>query len=322
MDWTGKEVVITGAGGFIGSHLTERLIGLGAHIRAMTHGDRPDNLAHLQDAPPDNLKIVGGDLLDAPFIHQTIEGADTVFHLAAVTSVAYSYEHPEETIATNGIGTLNVCAAARAHNVRRLVHTSTAGVYGNTQDDQPITEAHPVTACNPYTAGKLAGDYAAQTYHLSYDLPVTTIRLFNTYGPRMGQYLIMPTIIQQLLQGPDLKLGDLRPTRPFVYIDEIVDAFLAMAEAEGVIGDLIHFGGQDDTSMQQLVQRIAALMDCPCNILRDETRIRPEKSEIFRVCVNTQKAKNRLGWQPKIALNEGLQATIDWMARTQNRSTP
>lgn len=325
MDWTGRRVVVTGAGGFIGSHLTERLLRLGASVRAMVHGDpqlRPGWLARLEPELRDRLEMAGGDLRDASAIRQLIEGADTVFHLGAVTSVAYSYRHPEETFAVNAIGTLHVCEACRAANVRRLVHTSTAGVYGNAIEDKPIAEDHPVMACNPYTAGKLAGDMAAQTYHLSYDLPIAIIRLFNVYGPRMGRYLIMPTIIEQLLQGPDLHVGDLTPIRPFLYVADVIEAYLSMACAEGVLGEVVHFGSEESISMADLVSLIARLMNTPYRVVTDPSRLRPGKSEIYRVRVDCAKARRLLSWRPKVPFEQGLQATIGWLRASVLGETP
>lgn len=312
MDWNGRLVAVTGAGGFIGSHLTERLLSLGAQVRAFAHGKH----AYLENAKKragDALCVTDGDIRDEAAVRRLIDGADTVFHLAAVTSVAYSYEHPAETIEVNTLGTLRVCEACRAAGVRRLVHTSTAGAYGNAIADAPIGETHPVTACNPYTAGKIGGDFVAQTYHLSYDLPVATIRLFNVYGPRMGRYLIMPTVILQLLDGPDLRLGDLTPIRPFTYVDDIVAAYLAMAEADSAVGEVVHFGTEESVSMADLVNRIARLMKVEYRIVRDAARLRPPKSEIFRVRVDSAKARHMLNWRPVTPLDMGLETTIAWI---------
>ena len=323
MNWQGRQVVVTGASGFVGGHLTQRLLGLGAQVRALVHGDpryRAGSLTGLGATWGGALQVVGGDLRDASCVRALIEGADTVFHLGAVTSVAYSYDHPEETIATNTLGTLHVCEACRAAGVRRLVHTSTAGAYGTARDNAPIAETHPVMACNPYTAGKLGGDFAVQTYYLSYDLPAVTVRLFNAFGPRMGRFLIMPEVIEQLLRGPDLQVGDLRPTRTFVYIDDIVEAYLAMACAEGIEGELVHFGGQEEISMENLVQRIAGIMNMAVRIQTDPARMRPDKSEIHRVFPDCTKAQSLLGWSPQVSLDDGLRATIAWLASAQGRA--
>ena len=312
LDWNGRPVLVTGAGGFVGSHLVEQLLARGARVRAMVHGDplyRPGHLAGLEHPA---LELIGGDVRDAAFTRAATQGMDTIFHLAAVTSVAYAYAHPEETLQTNGLGTQHICAGAREAGVRRLVHTSTAGVYGNAREEAPIAETHPVMGCNPYTSGKLAGDFTAQAYHLSYDLPVTTVRLFNVYGPRMGRYLIMPAIIQQLLKGPALHLGDLSPTRTFTYVDDIVRAYLRMAEVEEMLGETVHFGSTNAISMRELVEKIAAIMAVPYELIQDPARLRPAKSEIYRIQVNHEKATRVLGWTPEVSLEEGLRRTIVW----------
>lgn len=310
MDWNGVRVAVTGAGGFVGSHLTERLLSHGANVKGMTHG-KP---GHLAGCAHPNLTLHDGDLCDADFVHQFIAGAEYVFHLGAVTSVAYSYDHPEETVHTNVLGTLNVCAAARAAGIRRMVHTSTAGVYGNAEGGLPITEDHPVHGCNPYTAAKLGGDHVAETYWLSYNLPVATVRLFNVFGPRMGRYLIMPTIIEQLLQGPELRLGDLTPTRTFTYVDDIVDGFLLAATRDEALGQVIHFGAERVISMGELADMIAEIMGVQYNLVQDPSRLRPEKSEIYRVVVDSSRARTQLGWSPDVGLEPGLRRTIEWFS--------
>jgi dTDP-glucose 4,6-dehydratase len=309
MSWKDKTVTVTGAAGFIGSHLTERLLEQGARVRAMTHG-RP---GHLEGMRHPGLTLHDGCLLDQDYVRGCIAGAQGVFHLGAVTSVAYSYDHPEETVRTNVLGTLHVCAAAREAGVERLVHTSTAGAYGNAEGGRPITEAHPVRGCNPYTAAKIGGDQVAETYFLSYDLPVTTVRLFNVFGPRMGAYLIMPSIISQLLEGPELRLGDLSPTRTFTYVDDIVDGFLRASVSDAALGELVHFGAERVITMRELVDIVADIMQVQYELLQDASRLRPAKSEIFRVSVDSSKAERLLGWRPTIGLEEGLRRTVAWM---------
>jgi nucleoside-diphosphate-sugar epimerase len=316
MDWRDRPVTVTGAAGFIGSHLTERLVRAGAKVQAMVHGDpryRTGHLAELVAANPPNLTLLGGDLCDAGAVRKAVDGADTVFHLGAVTSVAYSYDYPAETIAVNTQGTVNVCAAAQAAGVRRLVHTSTAGSYGNAQGDRPITEDHPIVACNPYTAGKLGGDHVAETWRMSYGLPVTTVRLFNVYGPRMGRYLIMPQVMEQLLRGDDVRMGDTTPTRTFTYVDDIVAAFLAMAASDQAEGELVHFGSEESISMGELVHRIAAVLGREARIITDPAKLRPAQSEIFRVRVDSAKARRLLGWSPEVSLADGIERTLAWL---------
>lgn len=313
-DWQGRRVVVSGAGGFIGSHLTECLLEAGAEVAAMVHLGP----GHLAGNTHPSLHSTAGDLREPDFARQCVEGADTVFHLGAVTSVAYSYAHPQETVATNTLGTAHMCAAARRAQVRRFVHTSTAGVYGDAQKGQALTEMHPIRAFNPYTAGKLGGDHVAEAYYRSYDLPVCTVRLFNVYGPRMGRYLVIPAIIGQLRQGPEVHLGDLRPTRPFVYIEDIVGAFLKMAAAENVVGEVVHFAGAQEVSIREVVERISALMGRVPSIVCDRGRLRPPKSEIFRVRADCAKAAGLLGWKPHISLDTGLRKTIDWFQDQEN----
>lgn len=317
MDWQGRKVLVTGAGGFIASHLTERLLGLGAHVRATVHGDeqyRTGFLATARRQSGDRIDVRGGDIRDAAFARSCVMGMDTVFHLAAITSVAYSYSHPEETMATNVMGTLNICEAARETQVRRLIYTSSAGVYGDAEGGAPITETHPVRGCNPYTAGKLGGDFVAETYYRSYDLPVATVRLFNAYGPRMGRYLIMPTIIQQALRQPVIRLGDLTPTRNFTFVEDIVSAFVRMAEVDAAIGEVVHFGSPTTISMGDLARMIFEVMNKEVRIETDAARLRPGKSEIRTVIADCSKARDLLEWEPRVTLAEGLKRTVEWIA--------
>jgi len=313
MQWKDLPVIVTGASGFIGSHLVERLIAEGAQVTAMVHGDPQFRSGYLANKDLPGLRVVGGDLRDADFVRRAVADHDTVFHLGAVTSVQYSFAHPTETLEVNVLGTNHVCSAARAAGVRCLIHASTGGSYGNAHGNQPITEAHPLVASSPYVAGKIGADHTVHTYHLSYGLPVATLRLFNAYGPRSGRFLIIPTIIQQFLKGPKIKLGDLTPTRPFIHVRDIVDAFVAVATSEAAVGEVIHFGGPESISMGELVQRIAGLMQLTPEIEQDLSRLRPVGSEIHRQSVDTSKAARLLGWSAHIGLDEGLRETIDWI---------
>ena len=317
MDWKGCKVLVTGAGGFIGSHLCERLLSLGAEVRGIVHGNMRGSVGYLSKVASDhvhNLEICGGNLRDGAFVREATVGIDTVFHLGAITSVAYSYANPEETMITNVFGTLNVCTAARHEHVRRLVHTSSAGVYGAAKGGEPISETHPLAAHNPYTASKLAADFTVESFHLSYDLPVSTCRIFNIYGPRVGRFLVVPTIILQLMRGRELRLGDLTPTRNFTFIDDIITAFMRMAEEDTVVGEVVNFGSTRAITIGELAQLIADLMAKDVAIVSDTTRLRPKQSEIQRVLADSTKAKNLLGWEAEIGLEDGLRRTIDWIA--------
>jgi nucleoside-diphosphate-sugar epimerase len=314
MSLKGKHVLVTGAGGFIGSHLCERLLTKGVVVRAIVHGGGAYPARYLSSLRAPSLLILGGDIRDASFARECVEGADTVFHLAAVTSVAYSYIHPEETIATNVMGTLNVCEAARRTGVRRLVHVSSAGVYGNARENKSIREDHSVQGCSPYTAGKLGGDFIVDSYCRSYELPATTARLFNAYGPRMGSYLIIPTIVLQALYGDEVKLGDLTPTRNYTYVEDVVTALMRMAEEDAVVGEVVHFGSPEVVSMADLARRILGIVGRDVPVVRDESRLRPEKSEIHHVAADCAKARDLLGWEPKISLDDGLRQTVAWVA--------
>ena len=315
MDWHDKEVLVTGAGGFIGSYLTERLLREGAHVRALVFSDREGRMGHLSelnDDYPGKLMPCFGNIRDAAFISSVSRGVDTVFHLAASTSVVYSYWNPDDTIMTNVTGTLNVCTAARHEGCRRVVHTSSAGVYGSATPDEEISEQHPLVAHNPYTASKLAADNIVESFYRSYDLPVTTVRMFNVYGPRVSQFLVIPTIIMQLLETDTVKLGDVTPTRNFTYVDDMVEAFMCVAAADGVEGEVVNFGSQEAVTIGQLAEKIAEIMGKPLQIEREAERVRPSRSEIQRVVADISKARDLLGWEPKVSLDEGLRRTVAW----------
>ena len=316
MDWSDRKVLVTGGGGFIGSHLCERLLRDRASVRAMVHGNMRGTFGYLDEVPADlrgGLEVVGGNIRDTAFVREATRGVDTIFHMAAITSVAYSYANPEETVVTNVFGTLNVCNAARREGVRRMVHTSSAGVYGASRTGSPINEDHPVRAHNPYTASKLAADNVVESFYLSYDLPVSICRIFNTYGPRVGRFLVIPQIIEQLLRDKELRLGDLTPTRNFTYIDDIVTAFIRMAEADDVVGQVVNFGSNRAITIGELAQLVAKLMDVEVEIQMDPSRLRPSKSEIHRVAADSTKARELLDWEPAVTLEDGLGRTIDWI---------
>jgi nucleoside-diphosphate-sugar epimerase len=316
INWNGRPVLITGAGGFIGSHLTEHMLNMGAHVRALIYSDREGRTGYLSRVPEehkDRLQLCFGNIRDASFVNAVTRGMDTVFHLAASTSVVYSFSNPDDTIITNVTGTLNVCSAARHEGVRRLIHTSSAGVYGSLQSGSAITEKHPLKASNPYTASKLAADNIVESFFLSYDLPVVLCRIFNVYGPRVSPFLVIPTIVLQIMEGKELKLGDLSPTRNFTYVDDIVNAFVRMAESDKVAGEVVNFGSSEAVTIGQLAHMIAKIMNVEISVQQDPKRLRPEKGEIHRVVADTSKAKELVNWEPQISLEEGLRRTIAWI---------
>ena len=317
LDWGGRNILVTGATGFIGSHLTERLLSMGAHVRAMAHGTGPGHERFLSQCPETlrpRLDIRGGDLTDRVFVRDVLEGVDTIFHLGAITSVAYSYKYPAETFRTNVMGTYNLCEAARESGIRRMVHPSSGGHYGHAENGSAITEDHPLTGCNPYTASKIGADACCETFYLSYDFPVSICRIFNTYGPRIGQFLIMPTIITQLVASDTIKLGDLRPRRNFTYVDDIVTAFIRMAEEDAVVGQVVHFGSDKGVTMGELVDVIADIMGKKVTVVTDPSRLRPAKSEIQCTLTDASKAAKLLNWRPTVSLRDGLASTCDWIA--------
>jgi NAD dependent epimerase/dehydratase len=314
MEWRGRPVLVTGAGGFIGSHLVERLAGLGAEVTAfLRYTSRGDSgyLSELPDALRPRVTIIRGDLRDESAVAAAMSGADTVFHLGALIAIPYSYVHPRETIDTNVTGTLNVLEAARRLKPRRIVHTSTSEVYGTAQF-VPISEAHPLQGQSPYSASKIAADKIAESYHRAFDVPVTVLRPFNTYGPRQSQRAVIPAIIAQALAGAEVRLGSLWPVRDFTYVGDTVEGFLRAAAAD-VVGAEINLGTGADISIGDLAAKIFALLGVAPRLIVEDQRKRPEKSEVGRLLSDNSRARDRLGWTPSVSLEEGLARTIAWM---------
>jgi len=316
MDWRGRSVLVTGAGGFIGSHLAERLVQEDAQVRAFVRYNSRGDVGLLDLLPPitySKLKIIGGDLGDAEAVRLAARGVDTVFHLGALVSIPYSYLHPREVIETNIVGTLNVLMAARELGIRRIVHTSTSEVYG-TACYVPIDETHPLQGQSPYSASKIGADKIAESFHKTFELPVTTLRPFNTYGPRQSARAVIPTIVTQALTGEEVHLGRLEPARDFTFVSDTVDGFLRVAAAEGVVGEEINLGTGVVVSIRELVKRISSLLGRDLKIVEETDRRRPDKSEVMRLQASAKKALDLLNWQPRVPLEEGLRITIDWIA--------
>ena len=324
MDWKDISVLVTGAGGFIGSHLVERLVAEGARVRALVHYNSRNDPGLLKLLPEDTLvklDLMPADLLDPFAVQQSVEGMDVVFHLGALISIPYSYRHPYHVAETNVMGTLNVLQACRNAGVRRLVHTSSSEVYG-TALRVPIDEDHPLQGQSPYSASKIGADKLAESYFCAYELPVVTLRPFNTYGPRQSDRAVIPTIIAQALTQDVVHLGNLDARRDLTYVTDTVDGFLKVAEAADVEGKTYNLGAGSDITIGELAEKIIKLVGRSVKIEVDEARLRPEGSEVQRLLADNTLAKVDLGWEPRISLDEGLRQTIEWISDHMDFYTP
>ena len=324
VDWTGRSVLVTGAGGFIGSHLTERLVGEGAEVRAFVRYNSRGDLGLLGVLPRETfrqIEILAGDLRDVEAVRTAVKGVDTVFHLGALIAIPYSYRHPREVIETNVMGTLNVLMAGRDHNVRRIVHTSTSEVYGTGQY-VPIDENHPLQGQSPYSASKIGADKIVESFARSFALPVATLRPFNTYGPRQSARAVIPTIITQALTCDEIRLGSLEPKRDFTYVADTADGFMRLAMVDAAIGQEVNIGADSTISIGELVEKILALIGRELPIVTEDVRKRPERSEVFRLWASNRKARELIGWTPTVSLDEGLSRTIEWIRHNLDRYRP
>src|SRR5215472_12116126 len=320
---TQRTVAVTGADGFIGSHLTEELVRRGYRVRAMALYNMWSSAGWL-DTIADDVRacvdVVPGDVRDPASVLELVTGAEAVYHLAAIGSVPYSYRAPRTFVDTNTIGTLHVLEAVRACQTPRLVHTSTSETYG-TARTVPITEAHPLQAQSPYAASKVAADKLVESYYLSFGVPAVTLRPFNTFGPRQSTRAVIPQIITQLATGSrQLKLGALDPSRDFSYVTDTAQAFLAVGEAQAsaVLGELFNCGPGDEVTIGALAAEIAALMNVDADIVQDAQRLRPKDSEVMRLVCDASKLRERTGWRPRLTRGEGLRLTIDWFCHPAN----
>ncbi|MBI3320080.1 MAG: SDR family NAD(P)-dependent oxidoreductase [Candidatus Omnitrophica bacterium] len=312
-DWSGTRVLVTGAGGFIGSHLVERLVALGAKTRALVRYRSNGSWGWLDASPvKGDIDVVAGDVCDRESVRDAMEGIEIVFHLAALIAIPYSYQVPSAFVRTNVMGTLNVLQAAQAVGVARLVHTSTSEVYG-TARQVPIDEQHPLQAQSPYAASKIAADKLAESFGLSFDLPVVTVRPFNTFGPRQSARAIVPTIITQCLTDTKVRVGNLTPTRDLNYVSDTVEGFVRAAMSSRAVGRTIHLGSGRETSVGELVRLIAELSEKPVELEQEPVRMRPQRSEVERLVADHRLANDLLEWQPTVSLEEGLRLTIEWM---------
>ncbi len=315
LNWNGKRVLVTGAGGFIASHLVESLVQNGAAVRAFvrynSRGD-PGLLARLDPHIYNDLEIISGDLRDLPAVQQAVKGTEMVFHLGALIAIPYSYLHPAEVVECNVLGTLNVLLAARDFGCPRVIHTSTSEVYG-TALYVPIDERHPLQGQSPYSASKIGADKLVESFYCSYNLPVITVRPFNTFGPRQSARAVIPTILSQALAGDVLRLGSLETRRDFTYVSDTVSGFLKAAESRGLEGETFNLGSGREVTIAELVELAGGLVGHPLRVLQETERLRPDKSEVMRLLSDNRKAREALGWQPQVSLEEGLQRTLTWM---------
>jgi NAD dependent epimerase/dehydratase len=319
MNWRDKPVLVTGAGGFIGSHLVEKLVALGAQTRVIVQYRSNGSWGWLDTSPvKDQVQVIVGDVRDPDSVSQAMRGSQVVFHLAALIGIPYSYQAPLSYVRTNVEGTMNVLQAARQFQVERVVHTSTSEVYGSARY-VPIDEAHPLQGQSPYSASKIGADMMAQAFCQSFDLPVSIIRPFNTYGPRQSSRAIIPTIISQALTATSIRLGSLSPYRDFNYVQDTVEGFIKIAEGSGAAGDPINIGSGVEISVGELAKLILEILDKDLPIFRDEQRIRPADSEVQRLQADNRKAQNTIGWSPQYTLREGLGLTIEWIRENIER---
>ena len=319
--WNRKKVLVTGAGGFIGSHLVESLVRQGAHVRAFVRYNSRNDPGLLSLLPPEilaNFEILSGDLRDLPAIQSAMHGISHAFHLGALIAIPYSYQHPAEVVETNLIGTLNILLAARDQQVERLVHTSSSEVYGSALS-VPIAETHPLQAQSPYSASKIGADKLAEIFFCAYDLPVVTLRPFNTYGPRQSARAVIPAMITQALARSAIRLGNLNARRDFTFVSDTVAGFLKIARAENICGQTINLGTGQEIRIGDLAQRIMAMLDHPIQIQVETGRLRPEKSEVQRLISDNRLALDQLGWKPLVEFNDGLRQTFDWIAQNLSR---
>ncbi len=322
--WHKKQVLITGAGGFIGSHLAERLVAEGARVRAFVRYNSRGDPGLLRLVPQDvlaKIELLAGDLRDGPAVRAAVEGCQTVFHLGAAISIPYSYLHPMEVAETNFIGTLNVLMACRDLGVERLVHTSTSEVYG-TARQVPISETHPLQGQSPYSASKIGADKMVESFYCTYDLPVVTVRPFNTYGPRQSARAVIPTIITQALTSSTIYLGSLDTTRDFTFVDDTVAGFIKAAETAGVEGSVFNLGVGEEVRIGGLAKMVVQKVGKPVKIVVTPERLRPEKSEVLRLISDNRLARETLSWSPQVTLDQGLERTIEWISKNLERYQP
>jgi NAD dependent epimerase/dehydratase len=316
-----KNILVTGADGFIGSHLTEHLVNEGYKVRAFVYYNSFNSNGWLDSIPSEiknEIEFFSGDIRDPNGVREAMKGIDIVFHLAALIAIPFSYHSPDSYIDTNVKGTLNILQAARDNNVSRVIVTSTSEVYGTAQF-VPITELHPKQPQSPYSASKIGADSIAESFYRSFNLPVTIVRPFNTYGPRQSARAVIPTIITQLLNGADeIKLGDITPTRDLLYVKDTITGFLKIAQCDKLIGQEVNIATQSEITVGGIAKLLIEKINPKAKIITDNIRIRPEKSEVFRLFGSNEKLKLNTDWQQRFSLEKGLDETIEWFSIKEN----
>lgn len=316
-----EKILITGADGFIGSHLTELLVREGYQVRALAQYNSFNHWGWLEDIDCQNaIEIITGDIRDPHFCNKITKDIDTIFHLAALIAIPYSYIAPESYVETNVQGTLNICHAALNHDVTRVIHTSTSEVYG-TARYVPIDEKHPLQPQSPYSASKIGADAMAMSYFHAFGLPVTIARPFNTYGPRQSARAVIPTVITQIADGhKKIKIGDTTPTRDFNYVEDTCRGLYALSRCQQAVGETVNIGSNFEISIADTLVLIRELMNSDVEFIQDQTRIRPKNSEVTRLWCNHQKIKDLTGFHPQISIQEGLKRTINWFTQPSHLS--
>lgn len=317
----GRSVLVTGAGGFIGGHLVERLVRDGARVRALCRYNSRNERGTLDWLDPQVLvevEVLLGELRDFESVAAAVEGMEVVLHLGAQIAIPYSYVNPRDFIEVNALGTMNVAQASLRHGVQRVVHTSTSEVYGTAQT-VPITEAHPLEPQSPYAASKVAADKIMDSYQRSFDLPSCVLRPFNTYGPRQSARAVIPTIITQALAGGPVRLGSLTPRRDLTYVEDTADGFVRAATSDAAIGRTIQLGTNHDVSVGDLVDMVSEILGRELTVETDPARVRPVNSEVERLISGPDLAREVLGWEPQVDLREGLSRTVEWIERNTQR---
>ena len=315
MNWKGCRVLVTGAGGFIGSHLVDELLSQGAEVTAFVHYNARNDWGMLEkryNSKTPHLKVIAGDVTDSFFVKKAVSNKHVVFHLAALIGIPYSYTAPESYINTNVKGTLNIMQNCLDGGVERVIHTSTSEVYG-TAEYTPIDEKHPLKGQSPYSASKIGGDKIAESFHCSFGLPVTTIRPFNTFGPRQSTRAVIPTIISQAMTSHTINLGSLTPVRDLTYVADTVQGFIKFTESKNTIGKTINTGSGHGITIGELANLIIERVNPKARVFCEKTRVRPEKSEVMQLICDNSYAKELTGWEPMFTLEDGLAPTIDWM---------